>query len=1253
MGDTMKTLNKYFRIVLCFVAFALCSFLFAFAPTLTAYAALDFTAMNYNVAINSIKMPRTTVDVSKGEKLEIPLLDLNNTANSKYNNNYTTCKIRVSDKSGYVHEFVDNISDRTQNASDEYFTYDSSEQKLSVSALNEGTYSIVYVLDDVYYSNSYKVEVTNAQYEIEFKKGDNGEKVLVKQDVAVGDEVVLPIGAIKGREDEAKITITNNAHASFVATKNAENTAYTFTPTEEGIYTVKYSYNYGSNKPSETIEINVKSAEEYSAPTEFELVSTPTFPSMELGQTEIQLPELTFKSEYRTGFDYNLTSIKITKKNNSAISYELNADDLMNNYTFDFTKENFGASSYEDMVGAYTITYSVVDAYGRTHTTKAFDTAEIKANSNPKVYMTYDYEIEEVGGVKTIKEDTLDTDTVYDLKSRYDASAGVIVPAIYGSDLVTDYFDSDNFFLVRYIRSASSSSTYYYVDNLRYDATTQSMVAVEEGDAGYNYSGDENIGKFNKAVAFKSNVDLKDGTYYLEYRVISKVLPKGTTLRKTYLYKSGTTQYSFEVKGNITSEDKTTPTIQLTGVKKNASVLDTMNITTTVNDATNINVKTNLFYYTSNSGSLTLQDAVTKVLTLSEVEDIATSEMVALDLEHDFTSHKLFNKKFVEGMRALGFDNFTMIDFDDELSAYTLEIPESVSDKLTVVGIALNEFDNFAISSQDVTINNTTETNAPTFVIKTENNESTDGVAEGTYENSLFEDDGTPITTHFNQTDIIKLPVVAFNDGETDKSDLKQNIMYYIIEADGTKSINLDPKNYDYIGGTIYGGTIQASTAGTYYVVYSSTDNAGNTSVVYFTFVVDKLVEPAISVTTYVNDSAKSATSLTVDAGAVISFETILNYGDEKFDEVNEPSVVRFGESASFEKLGKMQYRLNGEGTYTFKFTASHAGKGATEKTITITVNNVALTWDSNAKSLLNTINLIANKESEIILPVLSTNKDGVEAIPVVKSNKTTDPIEVTRKIVGGNDVWAFTTTDAETASYTVEYTATSNGTKISSTSLKTIEIKVGDAIPPVITVNENVKAKLSQDIVYDGSNEIEYKITIVRTGANKSVKISAISNGKQIYGDVIDLGVALSDKSSTGTVSNLNAWSNLKAELSSATKDTNSTDDEIIYTISSVGKYVLTLSTTDANANVATPVTIEFNVKAQSTPTEKNDNVAGIVLIVVSVVILVGVIAFFLFTGKKGGSKGRKNKKTSENSIEETSSDEQNIVIEDENKNE
>ena len=97
--------------------------------------------------------------------------------------------------------------------------------------------------------------------------------------------------------------------------------------------------------------------------------------------------------------------------------------------------------------------------------------------------------------------------------------------------------------------------------------------------------------------------------------------------------------------------------------------------------------------------------------------------------------------------------------------------------------------------------------------------------------------------------------------------------------------------------------------------------------------------------------------------------------------------------------------------------------------------------------------------------------------------------------------------------------------------------------------------------------------------------------------------------------------WSDLKYEIVGDSSLKQDTEDENLYLISGTGTYTIKLSIKDANGN-ETVESIVFKVVDKSEVEEKNDTVVGIVLIVISLVVLAGVILFFMLTGKKGGSK-------------------------------
>ena len=61
-------MNKYFKVVLCFIAFIFCSFMVVLGPSISAVSAMEYTKAEYNLAINSIKMPTKVDPKSEVEK---------------------------------------------------------------------------------------------------------------------------------------------------------------------------------------------------------------------------------------------------------------------------------------------------------------------------------------------------------------------------------------------------------------------------------------------------------------------------------------------------------------------------------------------------------------------------------------------------------------------------------------------------------------------------------------------------------------------------------------------------------------------------------------------------------------------------------------------------------------------------------------------------------------------------------------------------------------------------------------------------------------------------------------------------------------------------------------------------------------------------------------------------------------------------------------------------------------------------------
>lgn len=1249
-------IKNYFKVILSFMAFALFSFIFAISPTMTAYADMQTAKTAYNLAINSVKMPKKTVNVAEGDKLEIPLLKSN--WNGENPTNYT---IRVIDPAGQKHDFeysaISTVADEedAQETTNDYFTL--KDDKLVVNSLNNGTYDIVYIVTEgskTYYSNTYSVVVKNVSYTLDFtvQDGENkGLEVLLPANVKTSTTPIeLPVGYVDKLVDDE--TTSTGETASIVVMKNgtvqepgATGSAYTvsagkhyLTPSEEGTYTIEYTYNKGSNPPTKTYTIVV--SDDFVAPTAKDLtITTPTMPTVELGDTDVTLPKLTVSDNLNNNVAYNLKSIKITNSNDSNVTKTLTNND----YTFNMTKDFFGVESYKSLLGNYEVEYNIVDAYDNEKTITVV-VKNVKDSTKPEVFMAYDYSVKNgVAAAEFNDDDTVKTpvNTNYsvDLKSKY-GYGELVLPAIYATDLVSNY---DDFTFVRYIQN-TNTKTIYYIDNKKME--DGKLADVNSGDEGYNYSADANIGKYNKAVTFKFAADGEDVSKYAgEYTIGYYVVANTTEKQENYVYSTGTTRYSFTVLTTANSTEISTPTIEINNLKNNSSIDSdatvSVNVTSKDEEEKDTRIKNAVFYYYSTTSENSLE------------ADIATAlEHVKANTESDYYKHKcniLDDGSFVAEMSNLGYKGFTLVDQDeDNNNQFNVELTNYTDESsVNIVAIAISDSSNIATDSRTLKINNLDESTVPEWEI--------------TDYGTDFED-GEDVATDkvFGQGEIVTLPTVQFTDkndeDEAGDSSLAMSVAYYIDAPDATDTglSYKSPTGKQLFANKIVGGTIETTKAGTYYVVYTATDDAGNTSVVYFTFKVENTADPILTVGVTGDDVTASGNTFTGNVGSVITFDPAL-YTTDGDDITNATgAVINYtindgGKGLDFATTGEdMTYIFNDEGEYTVTFTASYNGREAIEKVINISISMPTLAWDFDV-----TMPEYAKAGDTVTLPELTGTQGNKKAIVSVK---VTDPdgqdVEVNQVYVDESTVWQFTTNSDSKGTYKIVYTAQTE----TSTITKEYGIKVGDNVAP--TFSMKYESELKKDIVYDGENSIEYAVKLNKT--NRTLII--VVNGKEY-----NTNLTITDKDDAGKTHTITSWSKLTVELLKdgtaisdyATDDNNS--NYKTYTISSKGEYTLKLTMTDSYDNEAVKE-IKFNVVSKTEAKENNDTVIGAVLIVISLVILAGVILFFTFTGKKGsGKKSRKSTKSPKNAkaskaekeevvedtAEETATEDEQIVIE------
>lgn len=1260
----MKSLKKYFQVILCFMAFAVASFLFAFAPSVGSYAALNTTKDSYNMAIKAVKMPRSTYVDSEGKQfLHVPFLK----GNWQYTAKYT---IRVVDVDGVTtHDYkVGAASGEETSAADaNYFTkikingdaivkstdagYSAAtgDEYLSISSLNNGYYKIMYIVEEnskLYYSAPTTIKVENAKYEFDYtiQSGDKkGLKVLVPETVKKSNsedaKIELPVAYIKNTKTKtvldgvtANIKVFNDLGTVLDASSGiiqVENGVTYFKPTTTGKYTIEYSYNYGKKLP-EQITIEVK--DDFTAPTSEDLtIKAPSLDSVELGQKDVVLKDVVVNSKSKDNISKNIESIVIT---NGTLTATLKN----NNRKFSMVPATFGREKYtEDMLGSWDVTYNIVDAYGNKKS-KTVSLGNVKNTKLPTVYMAYDYDTTNAETMKNLEKNASAINAT--IASEFKSELGyneLYFPAIYATDDVTSYED---FVFVRYIAKTNTNTSLpenrYYIDNVMIKDGERHVISYSETTYRKNLNktliegSTVNAGANNKAVKFEFNVEDASsmaGEYVLGYEVYAKDITK-----QTGVYKIDNSLLKFTILSTALREEASNvdhkveisnisdgETIESNGkLEVKVSASETKRTTSAGESTEKVDkrLKNAVFYYYTTS-STDLQTDLDNAFELA-----AQARTTHYGTEHIFDS-----AKFIEIMKDK-YNGFAYATLNDSKNyELTLKNYDNFGGGyVNIVAISVDDDAHIAYAKKTLAIKDINNTTAPEFE-KIENAHSFE-VANLTTD--VVVKRGTTVT----------LPDVSFVD---DDKTLAMNVYYYRATDDNkmpteylsTNNMRLY-NNYLGLGKSrIEGGTILADTVGTYHVVYSATDDAGNTTFVYFTFTVVLETKPTFDVT--MTGAKPEGSIINCESGTQIKFNPVVKDNDGNVLSTGYAYAYVEGKGYST-GADENSFVFNSQGTFVVKFVATYTEGGVAQTVETdgfaYTVNVTApeLKWDDedfDASSFA-----YKPKNSVVTLPKLTASRGTEQATVEVSVKFKGDKIAVSQN--SDFSAWQFETGNV-TGDYEVEYTASiGSSTKLT----KTFKIKVGDNVAP--TINIDHEDELAQDITYDGSTNIEYTINLVpRKTSSRERKLEiVISNGdnKQTY----NTNLVLKDRDETGTIKEI-SWDNLEVVLKNgnSTMSASSTDTySKTYTISATGSYKLVITAKDDNGNTQTKE-IEFNVKSETKVEKQKDTVVGVVLIVLSLVILAGVILFFTFTGKgKGGSnksKAVKQPKAKQDNSKET----------------
>ncbi len=1204
----MKTLKKYFKVILCFMAFALASFAFAFSPISPVYAT--------SAELASILLKQVPTKVAKGEDLKINLP--------------VGHDLVVIEPTGKKHV----LSEDTEN---EYFSVSGSVVTVAKEKLVGSTNPYrVYFVKNGNYTREYRVFVEVENSTLKLVEND-GLKVLLPAKMAksADKKYNLPKTALIDDETpEVAVTVSLYKDDQFVVSyklgEEPESNEYVadnkFSPKDEGAYTLVYSAsNCNTVKYSFTVE------EGYVAPAKEDITfETPTVSGIELGKKGITLNSLKITDKNGNDVAYNLTKLTI-EKDGSQIKKEL----LNNTYVFDMTTEFFGVDDYSSMTGLYKFTFEVKDVYDNT-LTKTVEVKNVTASKVPTVYMAYDYD-------KTTERANINTHADVDLKDSVGYKE-LILPAVYAEDYVSA---PDEISYLRYLSDPNDNSKRYYVDNLvwyggelceiEYNKGTKTFRNTKKPEDPNNYygnfalvtkSGEDYLtesGDPRKSQEMKFAEEYNDdyvknfcgddkGVYDVHYYAYSKVVNT----------RSG--HYDATIKVEATAARARThdsiPQVEITNVIDRSSIEagSELKVNVVATDGEK-NVKTSVYYAKYSD----ITNIKTNVKTLANTAlQSALGDYEKEESEVKYT--KSFGKSNILDSTAFknAFTNFVPADnnLDAEDSYNVAKLGEdSDAGYYVVVALSINDDNDLGISLKVLKIKDMSDETAPTV-----------------------DDDGWDNEKVVAQQEVVGLPTVTFADGKDD--DLSLSVAYYVVkDGEDFNYKYFAPNAYHCAENKISNVKINADVAGKYYVVYTATDDAGNSTTVFYTFEAKQTGNPILTVGATGEGLTKSGNTLTgnlTPSGLTVNFDVEMWSADGKHeytrdadgDETVESRSIDYvinangvdydyngGNSFTFKSEGKVTITFNGEVKY--KIGGVTYERKAISKTFTVDVKLPTLVWENESK--LNDLETGAKKGNPIELPVLVATQGayGVTTDIKVEYIKGTEKKDVTKEVLVD---YTFTPNEEE-GRYVVTYTATSDK---GSTITASHTFKVGDTYKPTFTVSGDDNLKKDISLVTDGT--IKYKVTVNRS--EKKFKVTV--DGKEY-----SLDIKIKDRNKDGVEGDM-AWTDLKFELlkdGSAVSGSGS-NNEKSYELTSTGAYTLRIYIADANANEG-EYKISFNVVNASEPSTKTDLALGIVLIVLSVVVLAGAIVFFIFAGRKGGKgKGKKDKNVEDNSNNENNND-------------
>lgn len=576
-----------------------------------------------------------------------------------------------------------------------------------------------------------------------------------------------------------------------------------------------------------------------------------------------------------------------------------------------------------------------------------------------------------------------------------------------------------------------------------------------------------------------------------------------------------------------------------------------------------------------------------------------------------------FNDVFYESVDAgedVVFGKVTFSDDNDdrlETSVYC-EYQDAAGAVLKTVELELNDSNKYVVSTDTNSADVPTNSHKVVIYAKAINDSGFSTVETKTVViNSQGTGEGTPIVTSVSSyestvvqgTDIV-VPTIVFEDvnasGESDDLNGLNAEISIVCKTSEDKTINYDAYNAIAIRNqsagtyTYSNATFTAATAGTYTVTVKATDAAGNVVIKFLTYTVTDA-----TYTGKLRFTNIGLTDTTIELGETFKLPNATIVGENHDDYAYE---VRLQKGPAGYKLNNDKFIPSAVGDYTLEYVMYEVATGTIVEGESVVVNitvedstkpEIYVNWKAtvvDGETATGEILGAYQKGTKILLPMFSASDlSGID--------KSKSMITITCSSSSGSEVIPFdqmaTEYDKGTAGQRMYYTFSKDGEytitytafdKEGNSDKKVFTIKIGDLDAPEFEVKDSwlkSEYKIGDEIKID-LNEDADNFTITDAEEISKSKIEAVLkvNGTEVKNQETDAG-------------------KYKFKLEDA------------------GEYELTFTVKDSAGNQS-KVVKTFTIAEKGEQTFSKEEVVGVVLIVLSVVVLAGVIVYFIISKRK-----------------------------------